>query len=148
MEVVSTYQHQVNSTTKVGMFLWEMCQLVDSFIYFHKEKNPWLSTCNHMMLTAKWPGFPWLEDKAGICIALYPFARAFIQTWDPGCREDISHILVPSIDHLPCLPKIIFSRRKIFICVGKWLKECTKSFSTHKVKGSERRPSKHSIHCR
>ena len=61
--------------------------------------NAWHSTYNGMILIAKWPGFPWA-----------------------GCRAGINHILIPSIDYLLNLPKTIFSIRRIFICVRKWLK--------------------------
>jgi hypothetical protein len=47
------------------------------------------------------------EDPAGARPLVVPNGHALVETYHPCREEDIHHVLIPGLDHLPDLPELV-----------------------------------------
>ena len=75
-----------------------------------------------MVLIPKGPGLPRDEHEAQACVLVHPLGHAFIDAVDPRWDELFGHVLIPTGNHPPDLPKTITEDRWIDRIVDKIVK--------------------------
>ena len=66
-----------------------------------------------MVLISKGPGLPWDEHEARACVLIHPLGHTFIDAVDPRWDEFFCHVVIPTLNHPPDLPKRIVKGRLI-----------------------------------
>ena len=80
-----------------------------------------------MILIPKGPGLPRDDHAAWAGVLVHPLGHAFVDAVDPRWDELFGHVLIPTGNHPPDLPKTIMEDRWIDRVVNKIVEYILKS---------------------